>query len=298
MSVHSKVTRLVVHPGLTDRTLSPVRYGQEVAQRELHGLYLPEHTHMPVAYEPSDYPQDTELPDRYKRLLDPYIALSFVAATTDIEIGTCVSLVGQHDPIVLAKQVATLDLLAGGRFTLGVGFGWNTREFASHSPVPPLARPDVVREHVELMTSIWTEDIASYSGQHVTLPPSWSWPKPARRPRPPVLLGARPTRRNFERICRWADGWISLSGYLHSPRYPEYLDRLRGAWVECGRSLDQLRIMALEDPEAAPIQASYERAVGLGLDAFILHIEDRPADVALPLLDAAAAALADVQATG
>src|SRR5271170_5963964 len=114
MSVHSKVTRLVVHPGLTDRTLSPVRYGQEVAQRGLHGLYLPEHTHMPVAYEPSDYPQDAELPDRYKRLLDPYIALAFVAATTDIEIGTCVSLAGQHDPIVLAKQAATLNLLAGG----------------------------------------------------------------------------------------------------------------------------------------------------------------------------------------
>jgi probable F420-dependent oxidoreductase len=280
------MTKVIVHPGLTDHTLDPVQYGHRVAERGLHGIYLPEHTHIPVDYLPSDYPQNQEMPDRYRRILDPFVALSFIAATTDLEVGTCISLVGQHDPIALAKQIATLDRLSGGRFVFGVGFGWNTREFANHSPVPPARRPEVVREHVELMSTLWAEDVASYAGEHVSLSPSWAWPKPIQRPRPPVLLGGRAGKANFTRIATWADGWITLTGYLEAPEYPAHLARLRSIWTDHGRPPEELRVMALEEPgPPGTVRRLYERARELELDRFVLHVEDRPADVVLPILD-------------
>lgn len=284
------MTKVVVHPALTDRTLGPVEYARHVVDRGLHGVYLPEHTHIPVDFEPGDYPNGLRMPDRYRRLLDPVVALSFVAAHLSVEIGTCVCLVAEHDPIALAKSVATLDLLSGGRFVFGVGFGWNSREFANHSVIDAARRPDVVREHVELMSALWRDEIAEYQGTHRRLARAWSWPKPLRTPRPPVLLGGRGTRRNFERIASWADGWISPDGSLLGPDYPARLDLLRTIWADHGRDPLTLMITALEDPQdGAGVVRQYRRAEELGVARLILHVADRPIDTVLPSLDDVAA---------
>jgi len=148
------------------------------------------------------------MPERYKSLWDPYVALAFVAARTDLVVGTSVSLVAQHDAIALAKAIATLDVLSGGRLVLGVGYGWNREEFEDHGYSRVVLR-DVVREKVALMRNVWTDEVASFEGEHVSLSASWSWPKPVQDPFP-VLLGVPPSRTLFGELVSWADGWITM----------------------------------------------------------------------------------------
>jgi probable F420-dependent oxidoreductase len=276
---------VIVHPGLTDLTTGPLEYAQRVSERGLHGIYLPEHTHIPVDFRPGDYPTGEPMPDRYRRLLDPFVALSFIAAHYPLEVGTCVCLLAQHDPIALAKQVATLDLLSQGRVVLGVGFGWNTAEFASHHAIDAATRPDLVAESAQLVRTLWQEEIAEFAGEHRSLPPSWAWPKPVQHPGPPILLGARGTARNFRRIAEWADGWISPTDSLGTDDYVTQLNQLRAAWERRGRDPATLKLMALDAPTAATVADQYARAVDLELDRLILHVEDHPADIVLPILD-------------
>ena len=166
----------------TDLTIDPVTLARAAEERGFASLYLPEHTHIPVSRATAVPTGDAELPDEYRRTLDPLVALAGAAAvTTELRLGTGVSLVAQHDPIVMAKQLATLDSMSGGRFTLGVGFGWNREEMASHG-VTYATRRDQVREHVLAMQALWRDDEASFEGRFVHLAPSWQWPKPHRRP--------------------------------------------------------------------------------------------------------------------
>ena len=139
---------------------------------------------------------DGSLPDAYPEFPDPYVALAFVAAQTSLRIASGIALVAQHDPIALAKTIATLDHLSGGRFTLGVGFGWNREELANHGG-DFHARRAIVREHVELMRQLWTEEEAEYHGRYANLERSWSWPKPV-QPSIPVLLGVQAGQRGFD----------------------------------------------------------------------------------------------------
>ena len=147
--------------------------------------------------------------DRYLRILDPWIALATAAAVTKtIRLGTAVALPMEHDPITLAKTLATLDHLSGGRVTLGVGFGWNVEELEDHG-VPGKKRRTVLREYLELMGELWTEEVASYDGEFAHLKPSWAFPKPIQQPRIPILVGAGGTPKNFDWIVANADGWIT-----------------------------------------------------------------------------------------
>ncbi len=182
------MTSVGVFADLTDQTMRVLDFARAVEARELSGLFLNEHTHLPVDHPTSHFPAGGGVPERYARFWDPYVALSFVAATTSLEIGTGVSLVGEHDPIQLAHAVATLDTLSGGRFVLGVGWGWNREEFADHGR-PPEHRAAIVEEWVLVMRELWTREIASFDGRFVTLAPSRMWPKPVQQPGPPVLLG-------------------------------------------------------------------------------------------------------------
>ena len=170
-------------------------------ERGFTSLVLGEHTHIPVTSDPRRFPGDGEsIPDSYPRLLDPYVALSFVAAQTSLKIATCTSLPAQHDPIALAKALATLDFLSEGRLTLGVGYGWNPDELVNHGHDYEHRRA-IVREHVELMRTLWTDNEAEYHGVHANLERSWSWPKPAQTSIP-VLLGAAGRARRNERAAR------------------------------------------------------------------------------------------------
>lgn len=191
---------------LTDYGISPVDLGRAAEERGFDALFVTEHTHIPTS-RVSPWPGGPVLPDRYSHTYDPFVALTAVAVVTSrIALGTAVSLVAQHDPIVLAKTVASLDHLSGGRFELGVGPGWNVEEMAHHG-VDPGRRTATMLEHVAAMREIWTTDEAEFHGRFVEFSPIWSWPKPVRVP--PVLIGGGgPTV--LDRVLAHGDGWIPL----------------------------------------------------------------------------------------
>ena len=175
---------------------------------EAHGfesLFLPEHTHLPVGGA-SVHPGGAHRHDRLRRFLDPLIALTAVAGATErLRLGTGVCLITEHDPIVLAKQTAALDLLSGGRFLFGIGAGWNREELRNHG-TEPADRWRVMRERALAIRRIWTEDEAEFHGRHVDFGPIWSWPKPAQRPHPPIIVGGEGPRV-LARVLDYGDEW-------------------------------------------------------------------------------------------
>jgi probable F420-dependent oxidoreductase len=219
----------------SDRGISPARAAQAAEQAGFDAFYVPEHTHIPVRREaPHPRTGSGELPDdRYLRTLDPWVALSTAAAvTTTIRLGTAVALPVQHDPIALAKTIASLDHLSGGRVTLGVGFGWNTDELADHG-VAAASRRDTLREYLEAMQALWSQEEASFTGQFVSFGPSWAWPKPSQQPRMPILLGAGGADRTFAWIARSADGWLTTPA---EQDVAHKVARLAAAWRDAGRA--------------------------------------------------------------
>src|SRR5688572_12849542 len=174
----------------SDLAMSPVDLAREAEVRGFDSLYVPEHTHIPVSRRSAAPTGEAELPDVYRRTYDPYIALAAAASVTKkLRLGTGVALPAQHDAIALAKEIATLDFISGGRFTWGIGFGWNREEAENHG-VAFARRRDIVREKVEAARALWSAEVATYQGEHVRFEASWQWPKPVQRRGPPVLIGA------------------------------------------------------------------------------------------------------------
>jgi probable F420-dependent oxidoreductase len=189
---------------VTDQSLGPDELGALVEQHGFDSLFFPEHTHIPLSRK-TPHPMGA-LEEYYKRTLDPFVALTAAAAaTTTLLVGTGVCLVPQHDPIVTAKEVATVDLLSGGRFLFGVGAGWNVDEMENHG-TDPSTRFALMRERVLAMKAIWTQDEAEYHGRFVDFDPIWSWPKPARKPHPPILMGGLGPKA-VDRVLDYADEW-------------------------------------------------------------------------------------------
>ncbi|UGT64526.1 LLM class F420-dependent oxidoreductase [Nocardia asteroides] len=226
----------------SDRGITPAAAAKAAEETGFHSFYVPEHTHIPVKREAA-HPQtgDASLPDdRYMRTLDPWVALGTAAAVTSrIELATAVALPVEHDPITLAKTIATLDHLSGGRVVLGAGFGWNTDELSDHG-VPPGKRRTVLREYLEAMRALWTQEEASYQGDYVSFGPSWAYPKPARDV--PVLIGAAGTEKTFGWIAKSADGWITTPGETD---VTDRLALLHRIWDEAGRE-GRPRVVALD----------------------------------------------------
>jgi probable F420-dependent oxidoreductase len=278
----------------TDISMPILDLADALAERGFEGLFLNEHTHMPVSTPRSQYPAGGPTPSRYSRFWDPYIALSFVAARTNLEVGPCISLIAEHDPIALAKAVATLDVLSGGRFHFGVGFGWNREEVEDHGYAAK-DRARVVEESVELMRKIWTAEIATHDGEFFKLSPSRSWPKPLQHPHPPILLGVPASERNFRRIASWADGWIPMGSKLMEPIFDDWLSQLARACEAVDRDPATVRITSLlTGMEPARLEAAVERADSLGVERILLKTDDGPAEHVLPWLDRLADALAPV----
>jgi probable F420-dependent oxidoreductase len=181
-------------------------------------LFVAEHTHIPVS-RATPYPMGGELPDEYARTLDPFVALTAAAAVTErLRLGTGVCLVVERDPIVLAKEVSSLDVLSGGRVLLGVGAGWNVEELAHHG-VAFADRWEVLTDRVKLMQAIWANDVAAYDGKHARLAPSWQWPKPVQA-HLPVLVGGG-GRRAMQHAVDYGGGWMPM------PSTVKFADRLR-----------------------------------------------------------------------
>ncbi|OZG28689.1 LLM class F420-dependent oxidoreductase [Williamsia sp. 1138] len=230
----------------SDRGIMPAQLAVAAEERGFDAIYVPEHTHIPVEREaPHPGTGDASLPDdRYMRTLDPWIALATAAAVTEtIHLSTAVALPVQHDPIALAKTIATLDHLSGGRVSICAGFGWNADELTNHN-VPFKRRRTVLREYVEAMRALWTQDEASYDGEFISFGPSWAWPKP--KGHIPLIIGAEAGPKTIEWIAANADGWMS------TPRTDDVLARageLNQAWQAAGRSGSPIIRALAPDPD-------------------------------------------------
>lgn len=235
--------RLSVTIFLTDETISPTRLARELEQRGFAGLYLPEHTHIPVE-RTTPYPAGGELPPEYGRTLDPFVALGQAAAVTErLGLGTGITLVAQHDPIALAKQIATVDHLSGGRVTLGLGFGWNVEEAADHG-VQWRTRRELVRDRMALMRALWAEEPTAHEGEFGSVRASYAYPKPVQKARGPVvgprtLVGGAAGPKLFSHICEYADGWMPIGGR----GLTETLPVLRTVWADAGRDPAALQVV-------------------------------------------------------
>jgi probable F420-dependent oxidoreductase len=218
-----------------DTTLSILDVAPRVEAAGLDSIFQGEHSHIPVA---TVFPAfEGVVPDFYKRFPDLFVTMAAAAAvTTRLRLGTGVVLVAEHQPLRLAKAVASLDRLSGGRVDFGVGYGWNAPEMANNG-VEPARRGAVFREHLGVIRDLWSGDVVDHDGDHVSFTPSWSLPKPvqtASRPGPPILIGAGATRRTFKDVLELADGWYPLTG----PTLVEDAARLRAAAAEQGRDVE------------------------------------------------------------
>ena len=226
-------------------------------ERGVESLWAPEHTHVPV-FSSSPTPTGRALPEYYKQLFDPFLVLTAAAAvTTRLRLGTGIALVASHDPITLAKQIATLDRISGGRFLLGVGAGWNKEEIENHG-VEFETRWRRAIEHLEAMRAIWTQDEAGFAGKWVNFDPIWSWPKPVQKPHPPILLG---TLQPSALVIRHADGWLPLS-VAHPGQLPERIADLRARAAEAGRDPDAIEVTVFSLERTAPERVAEYAAMG------------------------------------
>ncbi len=273
---------------LTDETVTPVRLARELEQRGFGGLYLPEHTHIPVSRR-TPYPMGGELPREYGRTLDPFVALGQAAAVTELlALGTGITLVAQHDPIDLAKQAATLDHLSGGRFTLGIGYGWNVEEAADHG-VEWSTRRELGRDRMALMRALWADEPTGYEGTFGSVSASEAHPKPFQRPRGPVngprtLIGGGAGPKLFAHIADYADGWLPIGG----GGLTESLPKLRAAWEEAGRDPKGLQVV----PYAVlPSPGKLAHYAELGIEEVVLQLPPADEPEVLRTLDAYAAYL-------
>ncbi|GHG81227.1 TIGR03619 family F420-dependent LLM class oxidoreductase [Streptomyces griseocarneus] len=279
--------RIATTTFLTDETITPVRLAHELEQRGFAGLFLPEHTHVPVS-RVTPAPAGDPLPREYGRALDPFVALSQAAAVTHrIALGTGVTLVAQHDPIVLAKQVASLDFLSGGRFTFGVGYGWNVEEAADHG-VEWRTRRDLVRDRMALMRALWAGEPTAFAGDFGSVEASWAHPKPVRAPRerkgvepltgPRTLVGGSAGPKLFAHIAEYADGWMPVGGSGLRETLPE----LRRVWSEAGRPGEPEVVPYAVHPSAGKL-AHY---ADLGIAEVVVGLPSAPEAEVLRALDA------------
>ncbi|TAJ39115.1 MAG: LLM class F420-dependent oxidoreductase [Reyranella sp.] len=263
----------------------PTDYGIDIAElaraleeRGFDSLFVPEHTHIPLSRK-TPFPTGGELPKRYSHTHDPFVGLAFAAAATrKLKIGTGILLVPQHEPIATAKAIASLDQLSGGRFVFGIGAGWNQDEMENHG-VGYATRYKQMREHVLAMKALWTEEAGSFHGEFVNFDPAWSWPKPAQRPHPPILLGGE-TDHTLKRVVDYCDGWFPRprSGFEASTA----VDRLKRMAESVKRDPATLTVTVFGAPPEAAALAAYEKA---GIPNALLAIPDLGRDEILRHLD-------------
>src|SRR5271165_6377378 len=235
----------------THDSIAPADVARLAEERGHESLFFPEHTHI-LASRQSPYPGGGEMPRKYAHTFDLFVALTAAAtATSRLRIGSGICLVIERDPIITAKEVASVDVLSGGRLEFGVGAGWNREGMRSHG-TDPRVRMAIMAERVEAMKAIWTQDEASYHGEHVDFERIWSWPKPAQRPHPPVLVGGNgPTV--LDRVLRFGNAW--LPNYLGDA--DDLLGRARELWERAERPID---VMVMGVPAKPAVLEQFEKA--------------------------------------
>lgn len=282
MILHSVgVEGVFVHIGImmfsTDQTVPPAPLAHMIAERGFEAMFLPEHSHIPVA-RTTPYPRGGELPPEYYRTIDMFVGLA--AATTaepGLTIGTGVTVVPQHDPIYLAKQVASVDRLSGGRLIFGVGYGWNQDEIEHHG-VSYKRRRSTTRENMLAMRRLWTDEIASFEGEYVNFSPSYQWPKPVQVGGPPIVIGGLAGPKLFEHIAEFADGWAPVG-----PRtIMDGLPALQKAFEEAGRDPAAIRLHAFDTRSDPSLVEHYAK---LGVERLIITVAPTDQDGLAKVLD-------------
>ena len=268
----------VIFPA-SDRGMPVTELASELEARGFESVFIPEHTHIPVDSEKTFRGGVGRMPRSYAEMMDPFIACMAAASVTNkLTVGTGICLVPQHDPIILAKTVATLDVLSGGRFVFGMGGGWNIGEMNNHR-VAYETRFAQLREHVLAMKALWTEEEAEYHGEFVDFGPVWSLPKPMQKPHPPLLLGGE-TDHTLRRVVEYCDGWFPRPTHGFDPEAG--MVRLRRIAEEADRDPASLSVTVFRLP---PARAEVERYAAAGIERGLLQFNSLKRDIILKDLD-------------
>ncbi|MFJ4844730.1 MULTISPECIES: LLM class F420-dependent oxidoreductase [unclassified Streptomyces] len=256
---------------ITDQGIRPAPLGAALEERAFDSLFIAEHSHIPVKRE-SPYPGGGELPEMYYRTLDPFVALAVIATVTErLLLGTGIALIPQRDPFHTAKEVATLDLVSGGRAVLGVGIGWNREEMRDHG-TDPRTRGPLTDERLGAILQLWTAEKAEFHGEFVDFDPAFAWPKPVQRPHPPIYVGGG--EGGFHRVARFGDAW--LANDTTPERLSASLEKLRSV---AGR---QVPVTVYGVPGDA---AQVEGYLALGVERVLFNLPTLPERDSLAHLD-------------
>jgi probable F420-dependent oxidoreductase len=266
----------------TDTSIGPADLAAAAEERGFESVWFAEHSHIPVSPATPGPPEPGQpgLPGEYYATLDPFVALSVAAAATStLKLATGICLVPQRDVFQTAKQVASLDLVSGGRFLFGVGGGWNQPEVEDHGTVHA-QRFAVMRERIEAMVKLWTEERAEYHGKHVDFGPCFAWPKPLQQPHPPIHVGGAGLRA-IRRAVRYGDGWVPLMSTGDDDPVA-LLPTLREQLEAAGRGRDPFEVTIYFCP---PDAGTVARCSDEGIDRVLFPCPSAPRDAVLATLD-------------
>ena len=273
----------------TDYSMAPRELGQALEQRGFESVWAPEHSHIPLSRR-TPFPAGGDLPKKYYDAMDPFVTLTAAAvATKTLQIGTGICLIAQRDPIQTAKLVASIDQISGGRFLFGVGNGWNQDEMENHGTVYA-TRHKLARENIEAMKEIWTKSKAEYHGEFVNFDPMMAWPKPVRKPHPPVIVGGA-FPYSARRAIRYGDGWIPQAARGDYKEIADMIPRFRQMCAEAGRDPATIEMTSWFPRRDADLMKRYQ---DLGFARVVFNLESEPADKILPVIDELAALMRKV----
>jgi probable F420-dependent oxidoreductase len=262
----------------TDRAIRPDELARELEARKFESLFVPEHTHIPTSRK-SPFAGGAVLPEEYKRTHDPFVGLmAAAAATKTLKVGTGICLIIERDTVTTAKAVASLDALSNGRFLFGIGGGWN-REEMEHHGTEFKTRFKRLEEQVRALKEIWTKDEAEFHGAYVNFDKIWSWPKPAQKPHPPILLGGE-SRYTLERVVNLCDGWFPR-GRNPEATLAAFKD-LKALAAKKGRDLKTISVSIFAAPAD---EATLDRFREAGATRALLRLPPEGREVVLPLID-------------
>ena len=265
----------------TDYAIRPDELAKALEERGFESYWAPEHTHIPASRN-TPWPGGPDLPRDYWHTYDPFVALTIAAAaTTTLKLATGICLIIQHDPLTLAKQIASLDQLSGGRFLFGIGGGWNVEEIENHGTVFK-TRFRQLREKVLAMKEIWTQDEAEFHGDFVDFDKIWAFPKPLQKPHPPIIMGGDgPT--TFDRVIEFCDGWMPIQGRpSDGPDLPEKIAILKQRATDAGRDPASISISVFA---AQPTQENISRLGEAGVERVVFSLPAADKETVLPLID-------------
>ena len=271
----------------TDYAIQPIELAIAAEAHGFESLFFPEHTHIPVSRK-TPWPGGAPLPKEYWHTHDPFVALGAAAAVTKkLKLGTGVCLVIERDPIVLAKEVASLDMISGGRVLFGIGGGWNVEEMENHG-ANSKKRWKTVREKILAMREIWTKEEAEFHGEIVNFDKIWSYPKPVQPGGPPVLMGSG-SKKVFERVADYCDGWLPINRGGNTD-WSVYIKQLRDAEKQRGRKNLSLSLFG-----APPKEESLHKLIELGFERLIFGLPPAPRDTVMPMIDSYAKVMAKMR---